>query len=261
MNEKEFVSTKVVISGDIVEVYRYENGYMKGGESPNKNGRRGNGCNDEQLDTDALQALEERQKALRLQTTRNAQKAVRRLVNANMGRYGKDFTEKFLTLTFADHVTDIETANYEFLKFIQRANYQVFKSKQANLKYIAVPELTEIGRIHYHVILFNIPFIRADKLAEIWANGFIKINRINRTNGNAGAYIAKYMTKDGDWLKGKKSYLTAKGLVQPEEITNEKRAKALADALPSYCETYSNTFENDNLGIISYKQYNIQQND
>lgn len=248
---KEFVTTKIVVSGDIYEVYQYGNGYLKGAESPNNNGRRG-----------SIEASDDPPEASndsnRVSTMRRAQKAVRRLVNANVGQYGNQFTEKFLTLTFSDHVTEIDLANYELEKFIKRLNYDIFQSKRANLKYIAVPELTLKGRIHYHIILFNIPYVKADKLEKIWSNGFIKINKIKYNTGNVGAYIAKYMTKEIDWLRGKKSYLKSSGLFLPEEITDEKRAKALAQALPSSLETYSNTFANDHLGTVIYKQYNLK---
>ncbi len=55
-----------------------------------------------------------------------AKKQLRRLINANAGQYGREFTTKFLTLTFKENITDPKEANYLFTKFIKRLNYKLF---------------------------------------------------------------------------------------------------------------------------------------
>jgi hypothetical protein len=57
---------------------------------------------------------------------------IARLVDMNF-----DNQTKFLTLTFKENIQDIEYANNEFKKFIKRLNYNLYKTKKANLKYIA----------------------------------------------------------------------------------------------------------------------------
>ena len=112
----ELVHSKVIISGDVVEVYQYERPYGKGYEGKNPVGR-------------GSEASEEDKQINRVKVLSRARKTVRRLINANIGQYGNDFTAKFVTLTFAEHVTDIEMANYEYTKFIKRLNYELFKVK------------------------------------------------------------------------------------------------------------------------------------
>lgn len=243
---KEFISKKVIISGNIVEIYTYEKGYMKGGDGNNPNGRTGG--------SESLS--DEEKKENREKVLSRARKTVRRLINANAGQYGSEFTSKFLTLTFSDHVTEIPEANHQLKLFIKRLNWDIFSSRKGNVKYIAVPEFTKKGRIHYHIILFNVPYVKSTLLEKIWSNGFIKINKITHVD-NLGAYVCKYMTKDVQGLQGYKSYLPSQGLFKPTEITENERVANLQNSLPSQMETYNCTFENDHLGVISYKQYII----
>lgn len=187
-----------------------------------------------------------------------ARRDLRRIVNANVNQYGKDFKAKFVTLTFAEHITDLQSANIEFKKFIKRLNYKMFGTKKSNLKYTCVPEFTKKGRVHYHVIFYNLPYIKADKLAEIWGQGFIKINKIDNCD-NVGAYVSKYMTKDNEHIKGKKSYFNSRNLIKPTEIIEKEMIESFRGFLSFENITYSATFENDYLGMITYNQYNFNK--
>lgn len=241
---KKIVYKKAVVSGDIIEFYEYEHGYLKGSSSK---GGRHNKANSE-----------EKKEKNRADVSYRARREVRRLVNANIGRYGDEFTTKFVTLTFREHVTDLKQANYEFTKFIKRLNYNIFNTNKSHVKYLVVPEFTKIGRVHYHAIFFNIPYVKADLLAAIWGNGFIKINKIDNVD-NVGAYVCKYMTKDNIKIEGMKSYFTSRGLYKPVEIDEEKEVEQVASALPEDFLTYSVMFDNEYLGNITYKQYNIKK--
>lgn len=254
----ERVYKKIVYSGDVVEVYEYDKGYLKGYELTDSE-KRNNG----RLKGEKSNNYEEHRK----QVLQRAKKNLRRLINANVGQYGKEFTAKFLTLTFRDDVKDLDKANYEFKKFIQRLNYYCFGTKKANLKYTCVIEFQERGAIHYHVIIYNMPYVKANDIANVWGNGFIKINKIDDI-GNVGAYVAEYLGqaekgqgKDvaDDRLQGKKSYFSSRGLFKPIEITDKKVVEQVAAALPEDYLTYSATYENEHLGNITYKQYNLKK--
>lgn len=231
-------SVKAVWSGSIVELYEYENSIVKG-ETNNVSGR-------------SVEANEENKTRHRKNTLERARRTVRRLINANVYAWGE--MPKFLTLTFAENVQDIKQANYEFKKFRQRLEYEL----DLKLKYVAVVEFQKRGRIHYHVVFFNLPYIQSNDLASIWGNGFIKINAISHVD-NIGAYVTKYMTKDNDdeRLKGKKSYFTSRGLKKPvEKYLNEKEIAKVKEKL-SHKKIYENTFENEYTGNILYTQYNL----
>jgi hypothetical protein len=249
INIKELVTKKIIKSGDIIEVYEYSEGYLKG---YNLDGEKVNGRKSGYISENYIEH--------RKQVLQRAKRDLRRLINANHGQYGKEFTSKFLTLTFGDNITDIDSANYEFEKFIKRLNYHCFGTKKANLKYNVAVEFQDRGAIHYHVIIYNMPYVKANDIANVWGNGFIKINKIDNVD-NVGAYVTEYMGKDIDdeRLQGKKSYFSSRGLFKPIEITDKKIVETVAAALPFEKLNYSSQFENDYLGTISYKQYNLKK--
>ena len=78
--------------------------------------------------------------------------------------------------------------------------------------------------------MFNAPYIKNNKLQEIWGNGFVKINNIDNVD-NVGAYVSEYLRQaekgqghnlEDDRLQGRKSYFSSKGLFKPIEITDKK---------------------------------------
>ncbi|MGG5370782.1 hypothetical protein IGI67_002423 [Enterococcus sp. AZ196] len=127
---------------------------------------------------------------------------------------------KFLTLTFEKNIEDIDYANYEFNKFIKRLNYDLYKTKKAQLKYIATWELQKRGAIHYHLILFDFPYIPFKRLESIWGHGYIKINKIDVDSiENRGRYISKYFDKDLEMKNNKKkAFFKSRNLSSPQII-------------------------------------------
>lgn len=192
----------------------------------------------------------------RVNSTLRARKAIRRLINANVGQYykpnGSPYPPIFATITFKENIQDIKQANYEFKKFRQRLEYQ----QQIKLKYLVVVEFQQRGAIHYHAIFFNLPYLSTNEIAAIWRNGFIKLNRIDEVD-NIGAYVCKYLGKDleDDRLAGQKSYFCSKGLKKPTEITNKKEIDQLLAGLSEKSIRFENTFENEYHGQILYRQY------
>ena len=250
----ERVTHKIIQSGDIIEIYEYSEGYLKGYKLTENEANNRTSLESNSDDTDSRERSLKRAKA-----------NLRRIINSNVGQYGREFTSKFLTLTFKDNVQDIKQANYEFKKFIKRLNYKLYGTKKANLKYTAVIEFQKRGAIHYHVIVYNMPYLKAGEISNIWENGFIKINKIDDVD-NVGAYVGEYLGQaekgqgksvEDDRLRGQKTYFSSRGLFKPVEITDKKIVEQVTTALPKEYLTYSAEFENEHLGKISYKQYNI----
>jgi hypothetical protein len=239
------VKSKVIISGSVIEVYEYEKPVYKGYKS---NGGRDKVANEEGKEKNRNKIL------------RRARQDVRRTVNANVWAYGEHCPPKFLTLTFGDNVTDLDVAHYEFKKFRQRLNYLVFGTKSGNLRYTVVPEFQKRGAVHYHVILYNLPYIKADVIEKVWGNGFIKINKIDDVD-NVGAYVCKYMVKDldDDRLKGRKCYFNSRGLFKPVVIEDEKKVENIKNSLPREKRAVLAAYENDYTGFTVYKQYNLKR--
>lgn len=118
-----------------------------------------------------------------------------------------------------------------------------------SLKYIAIWERQQRGAIHYHVILFNLPFVEAKKLEEIWGNGFIRINLIEENKKEKGkkqskkkqdkkasrtvsSYLTKYFTKDiDDRVREKKAYFSSRNLERPKEQKQRLTADEINEIL------------------------------
>ena len=251
----DLITHKIIKSGDIVERYVYEKGYLKGYEMSESDVKaREEGFGDES------------EEEIRERSLRRAKTNLRRLVNANVGQYGEGCTAKFLTLTFRENIRDVKNANYYFTKFIKRLNYAI----KSILKYTAVVEFQKRGAIHYHVILYNMPFVHWEKILKVWKagnkDGGIWINKIDDVE-NVGAYVGEYLGQsdkgqgrdvDDDRLKGQKSYFSSRGLYKPIEITEKEKVEALAEALPNHKIIYSASFENEHVGKVSYVQYNLK---
>lgn len=170
---------------------------------------------------------------------------IHELVACNVGIHScpteKKPTVKFVTLTFQDNVQDIEVANDEFKKFMKRLNYHLFGVKKNLIKYVVVPELQGRGAWHFHMITFNMPYIKRDELIALWGNGImVGIEVVKGDNGekyDAGRvanYVTKYLTKgvevqsDGS-LKSKEDgekNLSDFDLYKALELENMKRYSA-----------------------------------
>lgn len=217
----------------------------------------------------------QRDRANKKRSLQRTDQRLRRLINANVGQHGYH-TDKFITLTFEDNITDHDIANKEFRNFIRRLNYHVHK-KQSGLAYIAVIERQNRGALHYHTIFFNLPFIPQKKLLEIWRNKKDKrglhVKKIDNVN-NVGAYVVKYIQKDiralmfenddnlsTAYSKGKKLYFSSKNLYSPLEksMTREELEIAINELMENELyEVFSSTYENEYRGVVRYWQFKLK---
>lgn len=236
-------SRKIVISGNILEIYSYDKPVIEGYTNDHLKNKT----------TGRASAADEEDKELNREKVMNrAKRDLRRLINSNAHTYG--CKSKFVTLTFKENIIDLDIANYEFKKFIKRLNYNLgFK-----VLYSVVVEFQKRGAIHYHMVIYNVPYIANKALKEIWGNGFVKINNIENVN-NVGAYVVKYMTKETDGrLLGRKSYFNSKGLKKSVELKNESEVESIRRTLNPNNKVYSNTYENE-YSTLTYEQYNLTE--
>lgn len=261
------VNYKVIKSGNVVELIHYSEGYLKGFSKTKSSGSKNRDHQkegEEKENKEILEKEKESEESIRTRSSKRAAKKLIRIINANANQYGKNLTSKFLTLTFGEDVKDLEVANKEFTGFVRRLNYSIYKERKNRLKYTAVWELTEKGRIHYHVIFYNMPFIKIDKIVKIWKNGIAYINAIDKVD-NIGLYIAKYMSKpDERYLqekfKDKKRYFSSTGLKEFIEITDPDLVMQAIIEIFARDENpkYEYEFDSENLGLITYKSYIIE---
>lgn len=240
---------KVVVSGRQVEVYKYKKNIWRDFErtlpsvlTTDKN---------IQYDEPLQQPTADEQLKIQQQKTQfsinRTRTEIRRLVNSNPQ------LTKFLTLTFAENITDLKDANYVFNQFVKRISY-----RYPDFEYLAVPEFQQRGAVHYH-LLCNLPFIEPNEITELWGQGFVKINRINNVT-NIGAYVCKYLSKDmfDERTFGKKKFFRSQTLKAPVEILGWLATLFEKKYLTASTPVYEKTFQSDWTGEINYKSYSLE---
>lgn len=218
MNIKKYgvYNTKVYDLNEFVEIQVSENNqcFLMQGEHERKTFKKIEFSSAEEEEEYKLECERKREVYYKEQA-----RQVRRLVQANFNA-----GSKFATFTFDNNhnfkVEDLKKANQFFKEFISRLNKYLNKATNTKrtIKYIATWELTKKGRIHYHVIFFNIPFVRSSKLEEIWKGGFVKINSLTDVKDEfISLYLTKYLTKD---LANRQAFaraiLRSRNLIDPE---------------------------------------------
>lgn len=226
-----------------------------------------------------------------LDSLRKTFKKLRYLINNNFE--GKA-NELFITLTYRgdQQTNDTKKVYVDFDKFIKRLRY-AYKDK-TTIDYINVLEPHASGNFHMHVLMrFNdleAIYVPNDELAEIWGNGFVKIQSLKNVD-NIGAYVSAYLSdidvtdhenvenmdytekevngQKKKFVKGGRLHMyppgvnifrKSKGIVYPErENMRYKYAKRIVgSAKPHYSKTYhveTEDFEN----TIYYEQYNLKR--
>lgn len=115
-------------------------------------------------------------------------KKLRYLINNNFS--GKE-NELFITLTYAENMTDEKRLYKDFDKFIKR-----FKYKYPGLEYISVIEYQARGALHAHVLIKwpkkKQVFIPNAEIRDLWQHGFVRVERIKGVD-NIGAYLTAYL--------------------------------------------------------------------
>lgn len=152
---------------------------------------------------------------------RRSQKRLRRLINSNLGQYEE--LDKFLTLTYPG-LKSREKACRAFKTFAQNLR----RHYGSQIEYVAVMEIQDGSRledsskatkdIHFHVLLFNCPYIPQDIYQnKLWKHGIVDIRKIEEFGDIAG-YLVNYLSKDQTLaVKGKRSYFPSRGLIKPVE--------------------------------------------
>lgn len=198
-------------------------------------------------DFDELSTLEQMQSIRRKERYyRDKIFYIRRLVDCNY-----DDKSSFLTITFKENITDVKLAHNEFEKFMKRLKRYL---KRTKVKYIATWERQKRGAVHYHIILFDVPFMDVNKLEEIWGNGFVKINQIAKSvkQWEIGVYLTKYFVKDIDKKERySNAYSKSRGLIEPNEYKQKLDLDAVNDIL----------LNNEVLHIKKFKAIQVKKNE
>lgn len=222
-------------AGHIFEVTRYSKGYWTGFKS--LGGRR-----------KGVQGVD---------VEGNRRKVAKRRFQAVIDTANCNFNTqycKFLTLTYAENMTDLDRAQRDLNIFLTR-----LRQRYGKVGYLWVIEFQQRGAIHYHILLDIKPKIPIGWLTDAWPHGFIKINAIQHVD-NLGAYVGKYMAKlDDDRLNGRRAYGMARGMKKPEIITGQTAEDIARWAEKEKSPTYSAKYEGEHVGTVTVNQYNLKR--
>ncbi len=229
---------KIIISGQHIEEYNYLDKFVFKGYERKK-------LVNKKIFLEKTAVKE--QKEFTKSSLNRTRTVLRRLINSNYQ------LNKFITLTFGSDIQDLKEANYIFNLFTQR-----MIDRFPEFKYIAVPEFQPISRrVHYH-LLSNLRYVANEKIREIWGQGFIKINRIDKVT-NVGAYICKYLSKDicDKRLFHKKKFFYSNGLNSPSELVGYPAVQYFEANVKNAKPVFEKEFKNEYLGRVSYRAYSL----
>jgi len=210
---------------------------------------------------------------------RRASSQMKRLISANHEQHLETetlfFTTKFLTLTLADRsLLFLEKTNPLFTDFIRRLNRYIYGNDLKNRKliYIAVPERQEDGVVHYHTLLFNMPFVAQKTLQNIWESGLENVIATpTNPKGIKGIvdirvkrswkicfYLTKYLTKNfhDPTLAGRRKYFPSLKLLRPKNVYDESTVIGMQSSIPpEYLTKPPKEFYSSYCGNVKYTSF------
>jgi hypothetical protein len=236
--------TRVVVSGKHSESYHYKKPVLRDYDKRTPDGGKDN---KQKKQLNMFEQEEAKKKQIQYSINRT-KTSIRRLVNSN------PHLNKFMTLTFADNITDLKEANYLFNQFIKRISY-----RYESFEYLAVPEFQKRGAVHYH-LLCNLPYIEMDALEYIWSHGMVNIRKTNEVN-NLGAYMSKYLGKElfSGRMFGKKKFFRSQTLSEPVELVGHWAHLFINKYLSVLTPVFEKTFESEFVGEVEYRAYVLEK--
>lgn len=188
--------SKVVTMGNVIEVTRSEKDF--GGASISKIDK------DTYLDLRTGEVKEFKHIDNRSESSaslRSTLAKLRALINTNVTTPDNC---KWVTLTYAENMTDCERLYRDFKNFWKRFLYWCKKQGYSKPEYIVVVEPQARGAWHIHAFFIwdsKAPFIPNDEIQRLWRQGFTSTKAVKNCD-NIGAYFSAYLAdveyNDGD---------------------------------------------------------------
>ena len=222
-------------------------------------------------------------------------KNLRNLINNN---FVGASNELFLTLTYAENMTDVKRLYSDFDIFMKR-----FKRRYSNIDYINAVEPQGRGAWHCHVLIrFNDLkkiYIPNDDIAKLWGHGFTSTKSLKGID-NIGAYLTAYLTDieltpetaqsnskivtkeiidDNTGIKSEKKFIKggrchmypvgmnifrhSRGIKPPYivKVPFSEIKKEIGSRTPDFSSTYEILDDNGkHLNTVSYLNFNLKRN-
>lgn len=117
---------------------------------------------------------------------------LRNIINANILKVEN---VRWLTLTYAENMTDTTRLYLDFKKFIMRFGTYCKNKDIKKFEYIVAMEPQGRGAWHAHLLFIwdnKAPYIPNKDLADIWKQGFVTVKALDDVD-NVGAYLTAYL--------------------------------------------------------------------
>lgn len=119
-------------------------------------------------------------------------RTLRGVINTNCSDVSK---VRWITLTYAENMTDTKQLYKDFELFNKRFQYYCKSHCYGKPEYIVICEPQGRGAWHCHLLYIfpnKAPFIANSDLADIWGHGFVVIKKLDNVD-NVGAYLTAYL--------------------------------------------------------------------
>jgi len=238
--------TKVIKSGNLLEIYQYEKAPISTYTHRRKRTQ-------QTPDSGGHSAPKPR----RLDNVLRSKRRFIRLVRANCGGADKP---SLITLTMRS-IVSLETANPLFTGWVR-----LLKSTFGDgIRYIGVPEFQKRGAVHFHVLVWGIPSeITVNErdsryLQNLWGYGYVDCIATDGSDKLAG-YLGKYMSKSllDERISGKRGYYCSSNVLRPLHFKTTQVADhtALIWGVDKVL-VHEAVFMTDWLGEGRYYRYNL----
>lgn len=97
---------------------------------------------------------------------------------------------RWVTLTYAENMTDTKRLYEDFKRFNMRLRYHI-----GHYEYIVAMEPQGRGAWHCHVVMIfddKAPYIPNDLMYKVWGNGYVTVKKLDDVD-NVGAYLTAYL--------------------------------------------------------------------
>ena len=209
---RQLYNMKIVEIGDYIQVYCYNKKKSKINNKDNDLDLKKikNSNSQETLSNNKLQEIE-------IRNIIRSKLKCQRLAKANM----KDW-KTFITLTFAENITDINISMIKFKYFVDKV-----RRIKKDFKYLCITEFQKRGAVHFHVLtnidindkclMYKQESNKKYTHIKYWKEGFTSVETLNSDEKKVIGYISKYMTKDiDDRLFGRRRFFYSQNCIVPK---------------------------------------------
>jgi len=244
---------KVYQYGGVTEVYEYE-------KDLNTNKRKKH-----QSSLDKKRAKARRSNNQYIRTKRaisRAKKNFFRLVHVN-NKNAK--TVHFCTLTLATPASYVVATRF-LSRFFTNLSNQNYAVENTEISYIGVPELTQKGAYHFHLLIYNLrPEVtkRERETRNIqrtcWQRGYLQIDLATYTTKGLAGYMAKYMAKylGNPNNEARRAYNCSRNIEKVRSYGSKTLSSFFDDLIPDQHPERGAQFETPFLGVCQYKRYEV----